>query len=124
MIDTTQLPTTNDYAAAFDALRARLTPKQVRMLAFHRDIERPVTATELAARAGFASYRAVNAQYGRIGAMLREALPSLRPLPGVRSHAFASFHQITRADGGYAEWEWTLHPQVRAALSRLTWVAR
>src|SRR5689334_23310678 len=119
MIDEELLPTATEYEAAFAKIRGRLTPKQRLMLRYHLDAGRPVTATELAEKAGYASYRAVNAQYGRVGVYLRSELPKLRRIEGQQSAAFASFHKVPRADKQYSEWEWTLHGPVRRALERV-----
>lgn len=116
------LPSAGEYAAMFEQLRPRLTANQVAMLRFHLARERPVTATELAAHVGYADWRGVNVQYGRVGAMLRELDPRLRDLEGQESYAFARFDQIPRKDESYAEWTWTFHRPVEDALRTLAWV--
>lgn len=117
------LPAAQEYAALFEAMRPRLTDNQLAMLRYHLKQGRPVTATELANHVGYVDWRGVNAQYGRIGAMLRELDPRLRALDGQESHAFASFSQIPRKDESYPEWIWTLHRPVEDALHLLPWVS-
>jgi hypothetical protein len=117
------LPTAHEYAALFEALRPRLTDNQLAMLRYHAEQARPVTATELANHVGYADWRGVNIQYGRVGKMLRELDPRLQELEGQESHAFASFHQIPRKDESYPEWIWTFHRPVEDALQSLPWVS-
>ncbi len=117
------LPSAAEYATMFEQLRPRLTENQVAMLSFHLAKERPVTATELAEHVGYADWRGVNAQYGRVGAMLRGLDPRLRELEGQESYAFARFDQIPRKDESYPEWIWTFHRPVEDALRTLPWIS-
>jgi len=115
------LPTASEYRRAFRAIDARLTENQRAMLKYHLRRGSPVTATELAEHVGYKDWRGVNAQYGRIGALLRKESHILASMAGQASHAFASFDKIPRKGGGYSEWIWTLHDQAKEALNSLGW---
>jgi hypothetical protein len=119
-----KLPTSDEYRRLFEEIEAAgaFTDGQKRMLKYHVEVERPVTATELAEHVGFEDWRGVNLQYGRVGKLLRERSAVLAALDGQESHAFARFDQIPRKDKTYPEWVWTLHPPVVDALRRLPWL--
>ena len=119
--DLTHLPTAAEYRRAFGAIRARLTKNQLRMLEYHLRRRNPVTATELADHVGYKDWRGVNAQYGRVGMLLRQNSAALTGVGGQASHAFASFDKIPRKGGGYTEWIWVLHDPAREALNVLGW---
>jgi hypothetical protein len=110
---------TQEYRRAFVRILPMLTPNQLDMLRYHLGKQRPVTATELAAHVGYADWRGVNAQYGRIGADLRKQSARIAKMEGQKSHAFAEFAQVPRKNRSYPEWEWTLYPAVRRALNSL-----
>lgn len=115
------LPTETEYRKAFRSIASKLTSNQRKMLELHLRQVRPVTATELADQVGYKNWRGVNAQYGRVGALLRKYSPVFANLPGQASHAFASFYQIPRKDKRYTEWVWALHGAARSALDSLGW---
>lgn len=121
MTELTSLPTAAEYRRAFSAISGNLTENQRRMLEYHLRRSSPVTASELAEHVGYKDWRGVNAQYGRLGALLREKSGVLAAMAGQASHAFASFDKIPRRGGGYAEWIWTLHEPAREALNSLGW---
>lgn len=121
MAEPASLPTPSEYRRAFRAIFERLTVNQRHMLEYHLRRSRPVTATELAGQVGYKDWRGVNAQYGRIGALLRKQSQVLAGIPGQASHAFAWFDKIPRKGGGYSEWVWTLHDPAREALNSLGW---
>src|SRR5436305_5038256 len=104
MTELPYLPTETEYRKAFRAIEATLTSNQKTMLELHLRQARPVTATELADQVGYKNWRGVNAQYGRVGALLRKYSSIFASLPGQSSQAFAAFHQIPRKDKRYTEW--------------------
>ena len=121
MTDLTHLPTTAEYRRAFNEIRPRLSENQMKMLGYHLRRRSPVTATELADLVGYKDWRGVNAQYGRVGMLLRKQSKAFDGVGRQASEAFASFDKIPRKGGGYSEWTWMLHEPARDALNMLGW---
>jgi hypothetical protein len=69
------LPSVADYVAAFEAIEARITPKQRELLLVHHRAQARVTsATRLAEAVGFENYNAVNLQYGLLARQIADQL--------------------------------------------------
>lgn len=113
----TQRPSRDEYAKALTVIRPKLTDGHLRMLAAHLNAPgHTISARELAAAAGYSNFRAVNAQYGRLGRLL--AIET-QFRPGQASSSFAEF---SKARG--AEWAWHLLPEFADALRSLAWFSK
>ena len=79
-----------------------------------------ITATQLAAAVGYATYNAVNLQYGTLGAKLAERM-GWEPSPEAQlSYSIASFEKDDGDPEG--QWRWIMHPPLARALETLGWV--
>lgn len=106
-------PTSQQYIAAFRAVR-NLTNSHVQMLRLHYHApQRTMTAAQLARAMGYSSYPLANLQYGRPGRLVGE---QLNPHPKERLGTLVTFQKVK------AEWHWTMRPEVAHALEELRWV--
>jgi hypothetical protein len=106
------------YSDALARLSGRMSDIQRALLAAHyRAPGHAATARELAEATGIAEWEVVNAQYGRLGAMLRDALDFRAE--GQQSYAIASF--LPPGVRGNTEWLWIMHPELAEALSSQGW---
>ena len=115
------LPTVADYVRALTKLKPRLHKNHQRLLKHHfRSHKHTITATHLAKLLDYKSYRAVNLQYGRLGAKLGAALGSAyKPPKGAQaSNSIASF---IPPDAHHPDWEWCMHEPLAQALRELKW---
>lgn len=79
-----------------------------------------ITATELARAAGYAHYSAVNLQYGLVGKMLWEELPTqLDTGPGGEPIYTSALAAPGDRAGPEAHWVWRMRPEVVGALVKL-----
>jgi predicted HNH restriction endonuclease len=109
------------FVEALFGVRSRITPIQWAMLQAHfLAAEQVLSAKELALAAGGGDFRLANAQYGRLGSLLREFSPILRDLPGQKSHALAAF---LAPDADHPYWRWSMHVPLVVALEKLGWFA-
>lgn len=116
-----EIPTSDRYVRALELMNAarRISDAQWRMLRAHyRAPEHTMTATELAAAAGFNVYSGVNLHYGTFGANLARKLEWPVPPDEPQASALATFAEGA-PDAPHTRW--TLRPQVVAALDRLKW---
>jgi hypothetical protein len=82
--------------------------------------DQTMTATELAKAAGYANYNATNLQYGKVGQMLYDVVPTklIKRKNGtlVFTSALAEPGAKTAPE---KEWQWKLRPAVATAIERL-----
>ncbi len=113
------LPSVADYAAAFQAIEAGITPKQRELLLLHHRAQARVTsATRLAEAVGFENYNAVNLQYGLLARQVADQL-GIDLNESVVAGVLVDF-----VDPGFAANEhflWVLRPDVAQALEDLGW---
>ena len=110
-----EIPSAADYRAALTA--ARPTTAQRRMLLAHAD-RVVMTANELAVAAGYASWRTVNMQYGRLGRRVAEILGLEVPVyDGDRPLWTAALAEGDWSSGGI--WTWTAYPPLIDAVGDL-----
>ncbi len=116
--DKPRVPSTKEYVEALLQLESNITTKQRALLEAHyRAPGHKATASKLAAAVGYTGHRAVNAQYGKLGSMLRKALNYTAQ--GQASSVLASFiPPSSRSD----EWVFQMHPPLARALNQLGWV--
>lgn len=127
-----QLPvplTVDDYCRALAALAPSLTEGQRAMLMAHYHApHRTITATQLAAAAGYEGYQGANLQYANVAKAIADFAHFAPPK---RESNDLPFWTFTLADGywqkskqGDSTWHWVLRPQVVAALHELNWTVR
>ena len=99
----------------------KLSDSHVAMLkAHHRASDQTLTATELAAAAGYSSYSATNLQYGNVGKYLYEALPTELSTRADGSLVYTSaLATAGERTGAEEHWRWKLRPQVAFAIETL-----
>lgn len=119
-VENPPIPTTQRYQEALTRLSASLSPNQLALLqAHHQTPDHTATAAELAQAVGFKDYRGVNAEYGRLGKLLREALDFKGE--GQESFVIAAF--VAPGTQGNTEWLWVMHPELADALEQLGWTS-
>ncbi|MDR5754881.1 MULTISPECIES: hypothetical protein [Caballeronia] len=110
------------YTAALAAVLPNLSAAQVRMLQAHYHApDRTITATQLAAAAGYASYTGANLQYGMIGKAILEQHPLkvAEKKDGTPIYTFALADEAVRDQPGdidAPEWKWRMLPALAHAL--------
>lgn len=114
------LPSRENYVSAFTAIEDKITDKQRQMLAFHHAAPgRAVSATTLAAKVGFASYEAVNLEYGKLAhGLCRE----LDVNPSVKVGVLVDFVYPEQAANDH--FLWLMRERVAFALEELGWVPK
>lgn len=108
------LPSVEEYVAAFSAIQEKLTEgHRAMLLAHYHAPDYTMTTPELAKAAGYENYRGTNRQYARLGEMIADYLSY--PLP---KHSNGSpFPTALVVKWTEKEvWYCTLHPQVVKAL--------
>lgn len=83
--------------------------------------DRTLTATELAQAAGYESYEAANAHYGRLGRQVAEFLDVVPPIDRQRGESVWTRVLAYDADeeGAHGHLQWIMHPEVAEALRAL-----
>jgi hypothetical protein len=115
---------TPDETRVLDGLRAiysQLSDGQLAMLKAHYHAEnQAITATELAAAAGYASYHPANLHYGSIGKLLYELAPIdlEKYKDGTPIYTFYLAMPLTDAEDEQ-HWNWKLRPEVSNAIEAL-----
>lgn len=112
-------PSVEETAIALQRVLPKISDGQRAMLRAHlKAPERRITATQLAAAAGYANYSAANLQYGRLGAMLfaevPEDLPCRKDGSPVMTCVIASGDDQRNMDE--EQWVWKMRPHVEEAL--------
>lgn len=120
--DMVNIPSAAEYAKGLDAIRARLSEKQLRLLVSqYYSNGRRVTAGELAQLAGISGgYSTVNLLYGRMGRLFCEEFgiyPEMRP--DATHRWWSVWSKGWRSQKGFI---WEMRPQVAKALELLGWV--
>ena len=112
------VPSVEEYQRVLARLQAELPERHVELLRAHyRSPRHTATAAQLAEAVGYAGWRAVNLQYGKLGKRLRESLDC--QLEGQASYAIATF--VSPGTASNAEWLWVMHPELAQALEQLGW---
>jgi len=117
-----QIPSAEEYASAFQAIRNLLSDAHLRILKsqYSADLQQ-VTSTEIAELAGIeGGHSAVNSQYGRLGHWLSD---ELQIIPTARKDG--TFPWWEMLSSGYSfrdKFLWVMYPQVSKALEELEWV--
>lgn len=124
-------PSAREYAEAFGRI-GKLPQSYEAMLDAHLDAPNLlITATELAAAAGFENYNAANLHYGKLGLMLSEEIGWQPPrrndgtpiwtgvlaTPGNMHSADETDWEELYARGDDGQFQWRLRPQVVQALT-------
>jgi hypothetical protein len=113
-------PTVDAVEGGLSRIWRHTTPAQQQMLAAHLGAPGCIlTATQLAAAAGYADYGLANLHYGKLGRMLAEEMDWH---PGTEMWTFALATDANAAPGAEmatGEWKWQLRPEVVEAAGRL-----
>lgn len=114
-------PETQQYIDAFKRIVNNLSDGHCAMLKAHYHApEQTITATELAAAALYRNYGAANLQYGLVGKMLYEELPTHLPTRGDGTPIFTyALATAGESSGPEDHWRWKLRPQVACAIEVL-----
>jgi hypothetical protein len=111
----------DDYVRALQTVLKDLSDGHCAMLKAHYHApNQTITATELAAAAGYKSYSAANLQYGNVGKALYEELPVDIPRRDDGSLIYTS--AIATADEkteNEVHWTWKMRPEVAYAVEHL-----
>lgn len=111
-----ELPSVEEYVAAFSAMQEKLTDGHRAMLSAHYHAPHyRTTATKLAEAAGYKGYGGANLQYARLGAVLADYLGCSLPRHSDGS-LFPTALIVEWTPEPKEEWHCTLHPQVIKAL--------
>jgi hypothetical protein len=105
---------------AFMNISSRLSIGQKAMLREHLSAKgRRLTATQLAAAAGYKGFSAANLQYGLLGAMLYGEMP--RPLPlnknGKPAMTFMIADGVDNNEGTADQWIWAMRDDIASGLA-------
>lgn len=112
------LATPKEYKAALALLEDEMPPKHRLMLEAHyRAPGRRLTARKLAEKVGYASFGAVNLQYGTLARKICDIL-GLR----LRYHVLVLAKFVTPKTGLDREILWVMRPELAQALEELQWV--
>lgn len=118
MLELEELPSAERYARAVTAIQTRMTANQRTMLEAHfRASGHTATMRELAASIGSDKFQAANAQYGRLGTLLRAELSYQGP--GQQSYVIA--YMLPPGSEHNDEWLLRMHTPLVNALSILGW---
>lgn len=113
------VPPMERYRDALRVLAYSMPAKHRQLLLLHyRAPAHTITAAELAAKVGYANYRAVNLQYGTLGANLADRMKWEVPPGCQESYSIASFQEPSEEN---PHWLWIMHPEVAAAIEALGW---
>jgi hypothetical protein len=114
-------PSVKEYALAFRAIKAKITPAQLAMLKAHYHApERIITPLQLAEAAKYKGWQAANLHYGKLGFALHDYVPTkLLAYPdGDPMYTSVLAIDVARA-GSESQWQWKLRPGVAAAMELL-----
>jgi hypothetical protein len=114
-------PTVQAYVDALRSILPSLSDKHLKMLRAHSSApDRSLTATQLAKAAGYANYNAVNLQYGLVGKLLWEELPTVLPTTPDCTPIFTfAIAEAGNRDAPEDQWVWQLRAEVAAAVKEL-----
>jgi hypothetical protein len=119
--------TVDDYRRALEAIKPQLTDGHLAMLKAHfRAPHRTITASQLAAAAGYEGYQGANLQYAYVAQKIAEFLNFSPPIHKDGEQHFWTFtiangYWHPSHEGTENIWHSVLHPQVIAALQILNW---
>ena len=107
--------TSDDYQAAFTAIRDDLVDSDFRLLKAHYEAPNYViSAAELAGKVGFANLQAANLRYGMLATNVLEFFQ-------IHLSEYVQLNALVYLNNPNDRWEWTLRPEVVEALKRLKW---
>jgi predicted HNH restriction endonuclease len=114
------IPTVEAYKNALVTVLDSSPESHRKMLHAHYHAkDHKITATELSRAAGYKNYNAANLHYGKLSAKLCNEL-SLAPPIGNNGEPTSTYVLATaRKMSSYADWEWTLRPEVVKAINEL-----
>ncbi|KAF0106267.1 MAG: hypothetical protein FD146_2694 [Anaerolineaceae bacterium] len=107
--------TADDYQAGFTLLREQMATSDLLMLKAH--FESPdykISATQLAARAGFSNFETANLRYGLLASKFLDFFQ-------IHLEEYVKINVLVLLENINGEWHWVLRPQVVNALSKLMW---
>lgn len=111
-----QLPDLAQYVRSLPDVCAGAPEGHLAMLEAHyRAVRRRITATDLAAAAGYSSYGAANLQYGIFAHKLCDAM-SFAPPVGNSGEPTYTYVLAASSKLQNLDWEWTMHPVVAQAI--------
>lgn len=115
----TKVPSVSAYIAAFREIERKITRNQRRMLEAHYTSHcRVTTASDMAIRLGYRDFQGANAQYGRLGSMVSDAM-------GLGRLGVITLTLMVPPDNfATTEWLWVMRENVAKALERLGWVEK
>jgi hypothetical protein len=117
------IPTADEFVDAFNRLDGRIGRHHWLMLkALYRAPGRTLTATQIAAAAGYESHSTTNYHFGALGKMLAEDLgyePSRRDDGTTRWTSTLAIGADPDADRDDGQWQWRMRDEVVDALGRL-----
>jgi len=114
-------PDESRVIAGLREICSELSDGQLAMLKAHYHADnQAITASELAAAAGYASYHPANLHYGNIGKLLYELAPvKLESYKdGTPIYTFYLATELTKSDDEQ-HWSWKLRPEVSNAIKAL-----
>lgn len=119
--DLVPLPSLDAYVSAFATIEDKITDNQLKMLQVHHAAPgRAVSATTLTHAVGYSGYSAINAQYGRLAALMCRELSVLG-----RSTKVGVLVQFVYPDqAANDQFLWLMRERVALALEELGWVPR
>lgn len=107
--------TADEYKVAFAAIREKMTESDLLMLKAHYEAPNcNITATQLASKVGFLSFKAVNLRYGLLAGKLLKFFQ-------IRLKRYINLNALVYLDNQNDEWHWVLRPEVIRALDELRW---
>jgi len=113
-----RLATRQAYKTALSLLEGEMPPKHRLLLEMHyRAPGRAITARRLAGKVGYASFGAVNLQYGTLARKICDIL-GLR----LQYHVSVVAEFVTPKTGWDREVLWVMRPELARALEELGWV--
>lgn len=113
------VPSTTDYVNAFTTIESKMTDNQRQMLTGHyRQRGYIATAGIIAQLGGYSDYETANAQYGRLGSLVADAMGI-----GFRGVSMLVL-MVPAGEVTNDEWLWVLRANVAAALEELGWVEK
>ena len=112
-------PSAKEAELAFRRIQQRLSAGHKAMLRAHlRAPSNNITATQLAAAAGYGGYSAANLQYGLLGAMLFAEMPEELPrrADGSRIMTCVIASKADQRETPEEQWIWKMRPHIVAGL--------
>jgi len=107
--------TANEYKAAFTLTHEQMAESDLLMLKAHYESPNyDITATQLANKVGFPSFKTANLRYGLLAGKLLQFFQ-------IQFERYVNINALVYLDNPDGEWHWILRPQVVKALHDLKW---